>query len=153
MKNFFYRHVFNFIAAYAVALLVGAWFLLKRLPEWIRSLRAGAWPSVQGRVETVNVTTFHDQALAELGYSYVVEGERFAGYCTRQFADEQHAWDYVDGLQGQLVVVRFEEKDPGISALRAEDQQSYVNIQGDGFFISFWKAVFERLTQFYPRRL
>ena len=118
----------------------------------MRSLRSGSWPISQGRIETVSVKTFREQALAELGYSYVVEGDRYSGYYSRQFADEQHAWDYVNALQGQLVVVRYKENDLNVSALRDTDQQSYVNLKGSGFFSSFFRATFERLQEFYPRR-
>jgi len=152
MRNFFYEHFRSLIAFYASALLVALWFLLKRLPAWMRSLRAGSWPISQGRIETADVKTFQDQALAELGYSYVVEGERYSGYYSRQFADEQHAWDYVKGLQGQLVVVRHKQDDPVISALRSVDQQSYVNLKGSAFFSSYFRAIFEHLKGVYPRR-
>ncbi len=153
LPNFFRQHIGALITTYASTLLVAAWFLLKRLPEWIRSWRAESWPIAQGRIETVNVTTFREPALAELGYSYVIREERFAGYYALQFADEQHAWDYVDGLQGQQVAVRYKENDPSVSALRTEDQQSYVKIEGQSFVTSFFRAIFERIAEFYPRRL
>ena len=153
MRDFFHQHLRAVIFYYICALLAASWLLLKRLPEWIRSLRAGKWPASQGRIETADVKTIGDQALAELGYSYLVEGERYSGYYSRQFADAQHAWDYVKGLEGQLVVVRYKEDDPGVSALRSADQQSFVNLKGRGFFSSFWSAVLERLAEFYPRRL
>jgi len=54
------------------------------------------------RVETVNVRAFDSQALAELGYSHVVEGVGSSGYCAQQFADEQEAWDYLKDSRGHL---------------------------------------------------
>ena len=50
---------------------------------------------VEGKIEALTVTTFAEQSLAQLAYSYLVDGERYSGYFTRQFADEQDAWDYV----------------------------------------------------------
>lgn len=153
MRDFLQAHLTALLVSYAGALLVASGFLFKRVPELIRSMRAATWPITQGRIETGDVKTFRQQALAELGYSYIALGERYSGYYSRQFADEQHAWDYADALQGQLVVVRYREDDPGVSALRSADQQSYVNLQGLGFFSSLVRAAFERLREYYPRRL
>ena len=153
MKDFVTSHVYGLIVVYVTAQLVALWFFVTRVPEWIRSLRAAAWPMSQGTIDIAEVKTFGDQAVAELGYSYVVRGERYAGYYSRQFADEQHAWDYLKGLTGQLVVVRYKDTDPNASALRACDQQSYVKLAGPGYLSSFLRAAFERLTEFYPRRL
>jgi hypothetical protein len=153
MKDYIQSHLIAILASYAAALLAASWFLFKRLPELIRSMRAASWPLSQGRIETVDVKTFRDQALAELGYSYVVEGERYSGYYSRQFADEQHGWDFVDALQGKQIAVRYQEDDPSVSALRAADQQSYIDLRGPGFIGSLYRAAFERLREFYPRRL
>lgn len=153
MRDYIRAHLTSLLVSYAGALLAASWFMFKRLPELIRSIRAASWPISEGRIETIDVSTFREQALAELGYSYVVEGERYSGYYSRQFADEQHGWDFADALRGQRVVVRYRDDHPGVSVLRATDQQSYVDLRGPGFFGSLFRAAFERLRELYPRRL
>src|SRR3974390_1249368 len=140
MKLFLEQYFRDLVAALAFAMVVASWFFLKRLPGWIRALRAEGWPTTEGRIETTAVKSFGEQALAELGYSYVVEGERYSGYYSQQFADEQCAWDYLKTLQGQSVVVRFERPRPEVSVLRTADQQSFVNLRGSGFLSSVWTA-------------
>jgi Protein of unknown function (DUF3592) len=127
--------------------LVAGWFLINRLPGWFRSLRARSWPLADGRIETVNVKEFGQQALGELGYSYLVEGNRYSGYFSWQFGDEQQAWDYVTELKGRPVAVRYMRKNPDVSALRSGDQ-SQTNLRGSGFFKIFWTAL---LGQFHKR--
>jgi hypothetical protein len=68
------------------------------------------------------VRTLAEQSLGEAAYSYLVEGERYAGYFSRQFVDEQDAWDYLRPLQGQPVFVRYKPGRPDVSAMRLTDQ-------------------------------
>jgi Protein of unknown function (DUF3592) len=127
------------IAPYAIcAILVAGWFFLKRLPGGIYSRLSANWPKTDGRIETVKVTQVSEQALAELGYSYSVEGDRHSGYYFRQFGDEQHAWEFVDALRDQPIVVRYKRRNPEISALRNADQQGAVNLKGCGFLGSLF---------------
>jgi len=120
--------------------LIEAWFLINRLPGWVRSIRAGSWPVANGMIETVNVKAFGQQALGELGYSYLVEGSRYSRYFSWQFGHEQQAWDYVTGLQGQPVSVRYMRKNPDIFALRNADQWQ-TNLRGTGFLRTLWAAL------------
>ena len=69
---------------------------------------------VEGKIETVTVSTFAEQSLSELSYSYVIDGERYSGYFTRQFADEKDAWDYVRPLKGQPIFVRHKPSNPAV---------------------------------------
>ncbi len=140
-----------FIAAFV--LLVAGWFFLKRLPGWVRSALAANWPWTDGRIETTNVKAFGEQALAELGYSYLVGGTRYSGYYSQQFADEQQAWDYVRGLQGRSVVVRHKRGNPEVSALRAGDQESYLDFKGGSLLSMIWTAFFATVRELYsPQR-
>ena len=104
--------------------LVAAWFSLKRLPGLVRSIASASWPLTHGSFETVNVITFAEQALGQFGYSYSVNGERYAGYVSRQFADEQDAWDFLRSMEGQSVFVRYKATDPATSAIRIDDQSA-----------------------------
>jgi hypothetical protein len=91
-------------------------------------------------IETVNVKAFGQQALGELGYSYRVEGSRYSRYFSWQFGHEQQASDYVTGLQGQPVSVRYMRKNPDISALRNADRLQ-TNLRGTGFLRTLWTAL------------
>jgi len=76
---------------------------------------------VEGKIEAATVSVFAEQSLSELAYSYLVDGERYSGYFTRQFADEQDAWDYVHPLKGQAIFVRHKPSNPAVSSVRIVD--------------------------------
>jgi hypothetical protein len=60
-----------------------------------------------------------------LDYAYRVAGEYFAGSITRQYPDEQAAWDFVDAHQGKTVVVRCKDDKAQASALLDADQDPF----------------------------
>lgn len=106
----------------AVASLVAVGLYVRRLPGWFRSVRAASWPMTQGKVETVKVSVVSGQALGELAYSYPAEGERYSGYLFLQFAHEQDAWDTIDPMKGQPILVHYKPSNPAVSAVRSWDQ-------------------------------
>ena len=112
----------EYLFALLFLLIVAAWILVKRLPSLLRTVRSANWPTAEGRVETVGVNTFAEQSLGEVGYWYSVEGIRYSGYFSQQFADEQDAWTYVNPLSRQPVVVRYKLGDPSTSTLRLREQ-------------------------------
>ncbi|HET6180051.1 MAG TPA: hypothetical protein VFE61_24230 [Candidatus Sulfotelmatobacter sp.] len=67
MRNYLQQYVPDLLCVLACISLVASWFLLKRLPGWILSIRGANWPPSEGRIEITNVTAFGEQALAELG--------------------------------------------------------------------------------------
>jgi hypothetical protein len=109
---------FTFLVVTVIAILLFA----RRLPALQASLRARNWLITEGRVETVDVRTIAEQALAEVGYSYLVDGERHAGYFGEQFADEQDAWNCIRPLKGQAITVRYKPGRAEVSAIRIADQ-------------------------------
>jgi hypothetical protein len=115
-----YLRLYGFALAFALLVAVG--FFIRRLPGWFRSMRAASWPMAQGTIEGVKVNVVSGQALGELAYSYIAEGERYSGYFLLQFANEQDAWDWVTPLKGQSIWVRYETGNPPFSAVRSEDQ-------------------------------
>ncbi len=117
------------VIALLLVLLVASCLSLKRFPLWIRSIRSAGWPTAVGTVESVSVSTFSEQSLAELAYSYIVEGERYAGHFSRQFADQQDAFDYVQPLKGRSIFVRYKPGDPSVSAVRLTEQDSLIHRQ------------------------
>ena len=143
------RHVLaefiqNYLLLLLFVLIVAGWFLVKRSPEWLRSIRGSQWPITTGTIETANVTPFGGQALGELGYSYWVDGTRYAGYRTRQFADEQAAWDYVDSLKGKSVAVRYKPGAFEISTLRNQDQPPGCDLNRGSFVTGLWSLLKDR---------
>src|SRR6185369_13091077 len=117
----------NYLAEAWLVFSLIAWFFVKSLPFKARALRSAAWPIAQGRIETVAVNAINTQkqiAVTNLGYSYYAEGELYSGYYSRQFLDEQVAWDYANELKDKTVVVRYKLGHPEVSALRINDQTS-----------------------------
>jgi uncharacterized protein DUF3592 len=121
-------------AVVAVVGLVAATLWAKRLPAWFRSVRAFSWPVVEGKIEDVSVTSFAEQSLGQMAYSYLVEGERYSGYYCRQFADEQAAWDHIQPLKGQPIFVRYKPGNPEVSAVRCSDQHSILAADQQNYF-------------------
>jgi hypothetical protein len=111
-----------FADALVFVILVALFLFFKKLPYRLRSLRGSNWPIVNGTVEAVKVETFAEQSLAELAYSYTIDGERYSGYFLRQFADQQDAWDYVRLLDRQPILVRYKPSAPSISSVRIQEQ-------------------------------
>jgi hypothetical protein len=136
----------NYLAETWFLFLLIAWFFVKSLPARVRALRSTSWPIAQGHIETVGVNTINTQkqiATANLGYSYYAEGELYSGYYSRQFHDEQAAWDYASGLKDKTVVVRYKPGHPEVSALRINDQTAdcKLNPESDHFFVHFYRLL------------
>jgi hypothetical protein len=123
----------NYFLFFLFLVLVAGWFFVKRLPDWVRSSWAASWPTAEGTVETVGVNAFAQQAIAEVGYSYSVEGKRYSGYFSRQFAQEQDGWNYVCPLKGERVVVRYKPGTPTVSAVRLGEQSVRFKHQAGSF--------------------
>ena len=118
-------------------LAFGVIFYHRRLPEWLRSVRAEGWRLIQGSVETGDVTVMRtavdrnlrffrgpELARASLGYSYQSDGSFYSGHYSKAFVDEQKAWDFVHAWKGQSVMVRYHPAKPDVSVLRLKDQIS-----------------------------
>lgn len=129
ISEYLQLYVFTIATAFVVAIAL----LLRRLPGQLRSMRAASWPIAEGTVETATVKTLSGQALGELGYSYVVNGERYSGYVLLQFTDEQDAWETIDPLKGHSVFVRHHFSNPGTSAIRSADQTFAFSKQESSF--------------------
>ena len=57
---------------------------------------------------------------------------------SRQFVDEQAAWDFVQALEGTAVIVRYKRDHPEISALRVSDQMPTFNQAEASFWSQLW---------------
>jgi len=120
----------EYAAAFLYSLVIAAFFIpalvLRRAGRALRELGVDSWPRASGSITAGNVTVIHgwvvDYALGQLDYSYRVAGEYYAGCITRQYPDEQSAWNYVDARRNQPAVVRYKDDNAKSSALRDADQ-------------------------------
>ena len=92
--------------------------------RWLQRQRASGWPTVTGRIESVAVkpkrqffisTTPRGRApafMAELAYSYALEGHHYSGYYQREFPTEEESWEFVRGLQGKSAMVSYNPRNP-----------------------------------------
>lgn len=122
VPNFIRDYLGYFAFVLVVAAVTSICLLIRRIPGWIRSVRAASWPIAQGTIESVNVKTVSGQSLGELAYSYAANEERYSGYFFLQFADEQDAWEAVNPLKGQAIYVRYQSQNAAVSAVRSSDQ-------------------------------
>ena len=122
---------FGYAVAFLYSLVVAVFWLpvlvLRRARRFAREAGVENWPRANGSVTAGNVKVIHgwvvDYALGQLDYSYRVAGEYYAGGITRQYPDEQAAWDFVDARRGKPVVVRYKDDHAQASVLRDADQE------------------------------
>ena len=102
-------------------------FALRGIGRSFKEFGAESWPRANGSITAGNVKVIHgwivDYAIGELEYSYRAGSQYYAGSLTRQFPDEQGAWDFVDGHSDQTVVIRYKDDRAESSALLESDQQ------------------------------
>jgi hypothetical protein len=91
--------------------LVGTAFSIIQLQSWQKFRNWQSWPMGEATIEDANVrevrTRHNHYFVAELGYSYVVNGQFLSGYFTRDFAREGDAWDYANQMRGTKAAVRY----------------------------------------------
>jgi hypothetical protein len=107
-------------------LVLGA-LVIKSLP-WVlvKTLLARGWPTCQGTVESGGVeqrrVRYVSYYIAQIQYSYSVDGEYYSGSLQRSFFNESPAYKFVDTLKGQRLFVRRNANHPERSALLKQDQ-------------------------------
>lgn len=138
------RYPVAFVYSVIVAVFWVPAFILRRVGRFVREAGTDSWPQANGSITSANVKVIHgwvlDYALGQLHYSYRVAGEYYAGRITRQYPDEQAAWDFVDAHRGNSVVVRYKDDKAAVSALRNEDQKlSWTAGASPGFLAAVWR--------------
>ena len=116
------------LACFAIVTARWAW-------ERIRRSRASGWPTAAGHIETVSVvnakesetrrgslslaylTSFGHTHVAELGFSYSVEGGFHSGFYGREFETSEKAWEFCRGLKGMPVTVHYNPAKPSDAVL------------------------------------
>jgi len=111
----------------------------KPLWRWFQRQRAQGWPTVQGRIESVEVKKTKPFLIstsprggrllytAELAYSYTLEGHYYSGYYQREFASEEEGWEFVRDLQGRSTMVSYSPRNASKSLLSEDAVSALLN--------------------------
>src|ERR1700746_1445023 len=94
----------------------------------LKALGARSWPTSQGKIEFGTViehrTRYFTYYVAQMAYSYAVNGEYFSGYYDKKFFRGSSADKFVADLKGRPAFIRHKSISPDVSTLLKEDQQS-----------------------------
>jgi hypothetical protein len=105
-------------AVFAVFWLIAS---LKLWPQWLRKFTSGSWSTTLGTVEGGEVSVLHSSkgevATCTLNYSYRVNGDYYGGIHSRQFFDQQAAYDYIGSLKGKAAQIKYDPREPETSVL------------------------------------
>jgi hypothetical protein len=117
----------DIITAVILAAAVGV--AIRRLPwKKLKTLGARSWPTTQGKIEFGTViehrTRYFSYYVAQMAYSYAVNGEYFSGYYEKMFFRESSADKFAADLKGRPAFIRHKASSPDVSTLLKEDQQS-----------------------------
>ena len=99
----------------------------------LKTLGARSWPMTQGKIEFGTVieqkTRYFSYYLAQMAYSYAVNGEYYSGYYEKMFFKESSAQKFADELKGRPAFIRHKPSSSGVSTLFRDDQQSVWPLQ------------------------
>jgi hypothetical protein len=136
------------LGVYSVLLAIFWWpvLLLRNIARSFREFGVDSWPRANGSITNRKVNAIHgwivDYAVGQLEYTYKVHGDYYAGSITRQFPDEQVAWDFVDTHRDEPVLVRYRDDQPEISILMVSDQaHGWMLNVGPGVLAQVWQHV------------
>ena len=91
--------------------------------EWWRRVCSNGWPIVHGRLHTSNIYPEGNLWLAEVSYSYAVNGEYYSGYSKMHFANEDDAEEFANRfLRDMTLFIRHKPRRPEVSVIRSDDQ-------------------------------
>ena len=90
--------------------------------SWRKWREAESWPTTMATIETKEVRRVQtgkspQHFVAELAYSYSVEGEFYSGFYKKPFDSEIDAWEFADSLSGKSVPIHYKPDNPAISVL------------------------------------
>ena len=74
-------------------------------------------------------TRYFSYYVAQMAYSYGVNGEYFSGYYEKMFFRESSADKFAAELKGRPAFIRHKSSSPEVSTLLREDQQSVWPLQ------------------------
>jgi len=123
---------------------------------WKHRVHAG-WLPATGHIESSDLRNDQkdsyllemlqrDALVAEVAYSYAVEGTYYAGYSDVAFRKEAEAWDYVDRhRKGEAVCVYYDPQEPDCSLIEP-GTVSYRKYLAAGVAFVLLGVVLHRLT-------
>jgi hypothetical protein len=86
-----------------------------RLLRYWRLRNIAKWPETEAVVERANWSyggKENSVLVAEISYSYRVEGERYSGYWRRMFSGPNSASDFVNDARGRKLQLRYKRGKP-----------------------------------------
>jgi hypothetical protein len=93
---------------------------------WFKFRHAHSWPSAQGTIMSAQVQRATDNNIlpwvANLTYSYIVDGEYYSGYYRMRARSERRAEEKIAGWKDRMVVVRYSPNHHDLSVLLKADQ-------------------------------
>ncbi|MGB8323245.1 MAG: hypothetical protein WCE52_09820 [Candidatus Acidiferrum sp.] len=112
--------MFDWITLFLLFLLVG-WWCFVQVRHLLRRYSSGGWPTAnalvqKGAVGTISFGRGATSPAAFLGYSFFVQGARYAGIFA-VYGAEDLVRTIQSGLAGASIDVRFSPSDPNVSYL------------------------------------
>lgn len=123
----------DIITAVVLAAVVGA--AIRGLPwKKLKTIGARSWPTSQGKIEFGTViehrTRYFTYYVAQMAYSYAVNGEYFSGYYDKTFFRESSADKFVADLKGRPAFIRHKSISPDVSTYSKKTSQSLWPLRG-----------------------
>lgn len=107
--------------------VVGTTFSIIQFVSWQKFRNWQMWPIGEATIEDANVrevrTRHSHYFVADLGYSYMVNGQFFSGYFTRDFAREPDAWEYAKQMRGTKAAIRYHPRRADRSKLAMSESE------------------------------
>jgi hypothetical protein len=101
--------------------LVG--FLVRIVTRFVKLRRSEAWPVENGTISAATCpAAMYGGPVAELGYTYIHNGEYYSGVHTKAFMLKSSAEDYVSKIHiGSQIPVRVKPTDPETSVVAVDE--------------------------------
>lgn len=103
---------------------------------WMRRKQAEEWPIADGRIQSVHVTkpgfsiaVRHGHFLADIEYSYSVEGTPYSAHFRNELPTEREADEFVRDLEDKPIAVRYSPGKHSSSTLRISDIEAVQSIR------------------------
>ena len=112
-----------------IAFVVLGW--APKVWQWARRKTAEGWPTISAHIDSATVCQARWPAsqifVAELNYSYAVNGQNYVGRFERKFATEEEAQESVRDLPGKSSFVRYNPDRPNQSMLLPQDLEGLLS--------------------------
>jgi hypothetical protein len=98
-------------------------FLIRIVIRFVKLRRSEAWPVENGTISAATCpAAIYGGPVAELGYTYIHNGEYYSGVHTKAFMLKSSAEDYVSKIHiGSQIPVRVKPTDPETSVVAVDE--------------------------------